>query len=265
MHKNNIILFIILLFVIFIVELYKNKEPFVYNSTIDFYVITMKNEDRLKNIENQIQKQMNIMNTNDNKNNENNSFDFSIQKVDAVVGKNIDIHQLIQQNKIDPNILNENIEDFNKNIDIKKREIGCYLSHLKTYELIKLKNKTENYSVILEDDFKFTDDFMYKLEDTIINVKKNNIDFDFLFLGILGYNGDHIMDNSIFTVPSNSFGTHGYLINNKNIDKIIKKLSFIDCIIDVQIFRKGENKELNVARIDPVIIDTGDFYSEIRL
>ena len=237
MYIYNYILFIILLFVIFIAELYKNKEPFVYNSTIDFYVITMKNENRLKNIENQIQKQMNIMNTNDNKNNENNSFDFSIEKVDAVVGKNIDIHQLIQQNKIDPNILNENMEYFNKNIDIKKREIGCYLSHLKIYELIKLKNKGE-YSVILEDDFEFTKEFMYTLEDTLLNVKKNNIDFDFLFLGILGYNGDNIIDN-IFTVPSNSFQTHGYLVNNKNIDKIIKNLSFIDCIIDVQIFRKG--------------------------
>ena len=259
---NNILLiFILLISILF----FSNTEPFLHTCFVDFYVITMNNPDRVKNIAKQLETQINIMDTNDATNGNKNSFKFSIEKIDAVVGKNLDLNELIQQKKIHPDIANEQLKlnAFDGKVDNRKREVGCYLSHLKTYELIKLKNKGE-YSIILEDDFQLTKEFMYALEDTLTRVKNNNVNFDFLFLGITGNNGDNILDN-VYKVKTPSMGTHGYLINNKSIDKIIEKLSFIDEIVDYQIFKKGEQNELIVLRVNPVIINYGGFVSEIRL
>jgi hypothetical protein len=38
----------------------------------------------------------------------------------------------------------------------------------------------------------------------------------------------------------------------------------MDNILDVQIFKKGEEKELIVYRIDPTIVDQGNYGSDIR-
>jgi hypothetical protein len=51
------------------------------SNTIDYYVITMREPERLKNIENQMKKS-----------------DISINYIDAVVGKNLDIDKYIEKN-----------------------------------------------------------------------------------------------------------------------------------------------------------------------
>jgi len=97
----------------------------------------------------------------------------------------------------------------------------------------------------------------------MIQVKNSDIDFDMIFLGIIGNSGDKIIDN-VYTITLDSWCTHGYLVNNKNINKILEKLSYMDNILDVQIFKKGEEKELIVYRIDPTIVDQGNYGSDIR-
>jgi GR25 family glycosyltransferase involved in LPS biosynthesis len=263
-----IIFFLLILYIVYFRMIYSNMELFDIVNQIDFYVITMGiDQSRLQNIKSQIEKQIDIMDNNDKINNKNNKFTFSIQKVDAVVGKNLNVQELIDQHIITDKIFegaedNPNkVEPFGANIKIRKNELGCYLSHLKTYDIIKSKNKKDGYSVIFEDDFELTSDFIYTLEKTMTTLK--DIDFDFLFLGLLGYNGKNIIDNVYEALPG-SFQTHGYLIKNSNIDKIIEKLKFVDDIIDVQIFKKGGEKELNVLRIDPTIVNQSGFGSEIR-
>lgn len=269
-----IIFFLLILYVVYFRMFYSNVELFDIVNNIDFYVITMGiDKSRLQNIKFQIEKQIFVMDYDDNKNNKNNKFSFSIETVDAVVGKNLNLQELIDKHIITDTIFDgiedhddvktnsNNIEAFGRNVTVRKNELGCYLSHLKTYDIIKFKNK-QGYSVILEDDFELTSDFIYTLEETLTKLK--DIDFDFLFLGILGYNGNNIIDNVYEAIPG-SFQTHGYLVKNANIDKIIEKLKFVDEIIDVQIFKKGGNKELNVLRIDPVIVNQDKFGTEIRV
>ena len=257
-----IIFFLFILYIVYFRMFYSNVELFEIVNSIDFYVITMSKDDRLNNIKSQIEKQIQIIEIDDTKNNKNNKFNFSIEIVDAVVGKNLDL-----QNLFDKNIINEKIcydvektstdnnilENFNNKIENRKNEMGCYLSHLKIYDIIKSKNQ-KGYSVIFEDDFELEPDFMYKLEESILKLKSINFDFDFLFLGgLLGNNDINVIDNIYYT-SENCFQTHGYLINNINIDKIIENLKFIEDILDVQIFKKGLNRELTVLKIDPVIV-----------
>ena len=252
---------------------YSNVELFDIVNNIDFYVITMGiDPNRIQNTKSQIEEQIQIIEIDDKKNNKNNKFNFSIEIVDAVVGKDLNLQELIDNHIITDKIFDgiqsednsNNNEAFGRNVTIRKNELGCYLSHLKTYDIIKYKNKKDGYSVIFEDDFELTPDFIYTLEETMTKLK--DIDFDFLFLGILGNNGNNIIDN-VYEAKRESFQAHGYLVKNANIDKIIEKLKFVDDIIDVQIFEKGGNKELNVLRLDPVIVNQNfnKFGTQIRV
>jgi len=149
----------------------------------------------------------------------------------------------------------------------RKNEVGCYLSHLKTYDLIrdlKNDNKTnKKYSVVFEDDFELAPDFSEILERTLLKLEGLDRDFDMLFLGISGNNGGKVIDNVYQTMPG-SFGAYGYVITNKNIERIIEKMKYIDNIVDVQMFDKGAKKELTTLRLSPVIVNPGSFATTIR-
>lgn len=117
--------------------------------------------------------------------------------------------------------------------------------------------------MVFEDDFELTPDFSAILERTLSKLEDENIDFDMLFLGISGNTGDKVIDNVYYTMPG-SFGAYGYVIANKNIDRIIEKMKFIDNIVDVQMFSKGVKKELTTIRLSPVIVNPGSFATTIR-
>ena len=89
-------------------------------------------------------------------------------------------------------------------------------------------------------------------------VKKaiDTLDFDFLFLGNTKNNyGENIIDN-LYQVNSKKrlCGLYGYLINNKNIDKIIDKTKKIDRPIDVIIEYLSYNNVFNTIIMYPNII-----------
>lgn len=235
----------------FIYSFYHLYEPFNNSLTIDYYVITMSQPDRLRNIEIQSEKLGN-----------------NTKKVDAIVGKTIDLNDLIKRGVLTSNVYDNKGDMFTRVFEKRKNEIGCYLSHLKTYDLIRNSNnknkKTDNsYSVVFEDDFELTPDFSEVLERTLSKLDDENVDFDMLFLGISGNTGDKVIDNVYYTMPG-SFGAYGYVIANKNIDRIIEKMKFIDNIVDVQMFSKGAKKELTTLRLSPVIVNPGSFATTIR-
>ena len=149
-------------------------------------------------------------------------------------------------------------------VEYKKREIGCYLSHYKIYNLIKESQSSSDYTIIFEDDFKITSThFLDDIEKALDNIED---DFDMLFLGNLNNNhGVKIKDN-IYYVDKNEqlIGTHAILINNKNIEKIIKVTSDIDMAIDLKIDSLVKNNKINVLVMYPTIVIQESKDSNIR-
>ena len=229
----SIILIIIVIFFAFLKINYKN-ENFEDSNTLDMYVITLGKEERLENIKNQQNKIIN-----------------KIEIYNGVIGLNLDKNELIKNN-----ILSENY-NLSKNDNHSKREIGVYLSHQNIYKKIKENNK-KGYTVIFEDDFLInSDNLIDEIKKAIDKLNDKNIDFDFLFLGNTTNNyGVNIVDNLYnIDVNNNLYGLYGYLINNKNIDKIIDKTKQIDRPIDNIIQDLSYNKIFNTIIIYPHLIN----------
>jgi len=181
--------------------------------------------------------------------------DENIQLFDAVKGDQLNLCELLKSDKYKQNIL------LNDSETIKKREIGCFLSHYQVYKKIQQLNKP-GYSIIFEDDFSIKSNNLIHEIDLIINkIDGLQMDFDILFLGNLQDNhGKNIIDNLYFIdkdVPL--WGTHAYLINNKNIDKIVRKTYFIARPIDQELGFLSKTGEINTIMVYPnLVVQTYD-------
>jgi glycosyl transferase family 25 len=217
---------------------YNIKEKFKNNENINYYVIHMKNSNNKYNNIIKNEKKLKI----------------PINIYDAVIGKNIDLNNL---SSIDPNI------NFNFNYNYIG-ELGCYLSHML---LIKsLINSSSKYSVIFEDDLNILDNNLNDKINEIIN--KLNDNFDIIYLGNLNNNHyERIIDN-IYTINKLDFlwGTHAYIINNKNATKIYESLLNIDCAIDNKFKNNINNDTFKAYVIYPILVDqnTDELKSDIR-
>jgi GR25 family glycosyltransferase involved in LPS biosynthesis len=233
-----IFIYIVLLIINYIsnINLYKKMqmEYFTNNDVnqVDFYVISLKSLDRLLNIETQ-----------------NKKLNAKINIIDAVNGININQHDLLEAK-----ILSLDFYDMG---NIKRsKEIGCYMSHDKIFNLIKNNTEKKRYSIILEDDFNvIPDDIIQKLNNIIISI--DTLDFDILFLGNTFNNtGLNIKDN-IYSVDKTKYtmGTFAYLINNANIDKLIGLIKPIDSPIDNKFDTLIKNDKLKSLVVYPNIIN----------
>lgn len=240
---NYKLLFIGLLLLIIIVVngfslSYYTYESFVTNDDFKLYVISLKREDRLNNIEEQQTK-----------------IDNKIEIFDAVKGDSLDIEQLIKDGTIS--------DSWRNGPEYKKREIGCYLSHYNIYKKI-LENQNSKYTIIFEDDFQIKSDNLMK--DVKKALDSINEDFDMLYLGNHDNNKGELFKNNIYRIDFNNrlTGTHAYVINNKNIQKIVDETKFVDAAIDWKIFNLSKEKKLNVFVIYPTIVDQSANDSNIR-
>jgi len=210
------------------------NEKFEDSDILDMYVITLGKEERLQNIKNQEDKINN-----------------KIEIFNGVNGLELDINDLKEKNIL------ANYNKLSENYNHKMGEIGCYLSHLNIYKKIKENNK-KGYTIIFEDDFLInSSNFIDDVKKAIKTLNNNNIEFDFLFLGNLNDNhGTNISDN-LYNIDNNTnlYGTHGYVINNKNIDKIIDKINKIESPIDNTIQDLSYNKVFNTIVIYPNLIN----------
>jgi GR25 family glycosyltransferase involved in LPS biosynthesis len=237
-----LLIIIIIIFTFFKPKIY--KELFENNNIFYFYVITLGKKERLENIEKQqskINNKINIFN--------------------AVQGKKLDYDKLKSSNKIIDN------EILSKKYEEKMSQIGCYLSHLNIYKKIKNDYK-KGYTIIFEDDFLITTPYLINEINKSINILKKNIDFDFIFLGNLRNNhGKNIQDNLYYLDKNiNLFGTHGYIVNNKNIDKIINNLNKINTTIDDSIQDLSYKNIFNTFVIYPNLVEQEElFKSTIRV
>ncbi len=222
------------------------------------YVISLKRQERLDNIKLQ-QKYVSE----------------PIQIFDAVKGDKLDLPSLISKGQISP--------DFKTGVGTQyiKREVGCYLSHYELYNKIKsnkpsLSDLSSDYTIIFEDDFTIkTNDFITDVKSIIEEMNKrgsNNAtttgdtsagDFDIIYLGN-HYNNHGKKKTENIYYPDNTkklHGTHSYLINNKNIDKILNALKYIDMPIDNKIQETTRDGSLKVYVVYPVIVSVN--YEEL--
>jgi len=233
---NYVISILLIIIVIIYIFFYPKLTVELFNNSdiLDLYVITLGKKDRIANIEKQQHK------IND-----------KIKIFNAVNGKKLDYNELMTSNIIADD------KKLSKKYDQKMGQIGCYLSHLNIYKKIKNDNKG-GYTVIFEDDFLInTPDLKNEIKKSINILKNKNIDFDFIFLGNLRNNhGKNIMDNLYYLDKNtNLYGTHGYLINNSKIDKIINNLSRIYTTIDDSIQDLSYEDIFNTIVIYPNLVD----------
>ena len=238
----NYIIPIFLIIIVVIFDYYKiniSRTEFFDNNyksvdISDLYVITLGKEERMLNIKNQqskINKKINIF--------------------DGINGLKLNLDELKRKNMLSDN------PNLSKNKNHAKREIGCYLSHLNIFKKIK-KNNKKGYTIIFEDDFLInTDNLLEDVKKAIKTLNSKNINFDFLFLGNSTNNyGAHIVDN-LYNIDNNKklYGLYGYVVNNKNIDKIIDKTNKIDRPIDVIIQDLSYNNIFDTYVLYPHLIN----------
>lgn len=209
---------------------------------IDYYVITMKKPERLENIEKQSEK-LKAQGT-----------PVQIQIVDAVLGVNLNLDELIEQKKLSPEFKEHT--GYHDILQIKK-SVGCYMSHLKIYDMIQEKNGS-GYSVIFEDDFDIASEhFLQDIHNSLNYLKEHNLDFDILYLGTHSGNHGNLLSEKTYEIDKNNNlnGTHAMLINPKNIHRIINHLKFMEQSIDWQFTKLCHEDKLKAYVIFPTLVN----------
>lgn len=237
MKQKYILYLILIILLIVILFLLINSTTIIeyFNSNnIELYVISLKHEDRLKNIKSQEDK-----------------IGEKIEIFDAVKGDQLNTEQLLCDKLID--------NKYSTNDKVKKREVGCYMSHLNIIKQIN-NSRTSGYTIIFEDDFDIVEDtFIKTVRKIITKLEENKIEFDIIFLGNLKTNhGESVIENeNIYKIDQKEdlWGTHGYLINNSKTDKIVDKIKFIDMAIDIKYETLGKSCELIIYVIYPTLVN----------
>jgi len=210
-------------------ESFENDEP-----QIDYYVISMKGQDkRINNIQTQ-QKKINTV----------------INVFDAIIGEDVDMDNVPDQ------IVAEEFKEDSKH---RKREIGCFLSHYYILKLIESDGNPDGYTVIFEDDFNIiVDGFEEKLKSTLDSMSEH--DFDILYIETLSNNmGDPLTDDVCHIDTTKDFyGTQAYIVNNASIDRLLDATWKIDMPIDIKYREAIKSKDLTAYTFCPFLTKSAD-------
>lgn len=216
-------------------ESFQQQQKIHKDPKIQMYVITLRSPVRIQNIQEQQRK-----------------IPHKIDYFDAFLGENLNFQELLDNETLDP----EFFQDTNR----RKREIGCYMSHLMTYHKIREVKEKSQYSVIFEDDFMVDNNFMETLLYDLELLK--NTDFDILYLGnLFDVKGTPFKDNIYKASDEYLWGAHGYVINNKNIDKIINKTKRMYGPIDQCLGDCALNKTLDIFLLHPCLVNQSSYQS----
>lgn len=142
-----------------------------------------------------------------------------------------------------------------------KGTIGCGMSHLLCWE--RIANSDKEYSVVLEDDVYFSDDFEEQFTNAIQNVPE---DFDILYIGCYGCEKNSLQSklfslvgrvnrkyedvNDYVEVPKLTLAAHAYVVSKKGAKKIIELLDGnISFHIDQELQHLSRNNKIKVYAI----------------
>lgn len=161
-----------------------------------------------------------------------NKYNLKATFVEAVNGRYLDLPNLLQKGfvKYDPKMKRY----------LRKGEIGCYMSHIKSWKLIQKSGVP--YGMIFEDDITFVPNFRKKLNEILHSTQ--NIDWDIIYIGRTCYNnsdyrhrkecivGEQIEGDLIYPGIV-GYGNFAYIIKASSIDKILPYMFPIRQPIDV--------------------------------
>lgn len=231
--------FICIIFFIIAVSLISvildTKEMFENGTYIDYYVISMKGQD--KRIDNILTQQQKINAT--------------INVFDAIIGEDVDMN----------NVPNQIIaEDFKKNTKHRKREIGCFLSHYYILKLIESNGNPDGYTVIFEDDFNIVvDGFEEKLKSTLESMSQ--YEFDMLYIETISNNmGERLTDDVCkIDTTKDFYGTQAYIVKNSSIDRLLDATWTIDMAIDNKYTTAIKSNKIKAYTFCPFLTKSTDF------
>lgn len=141
--------------------------------------------------------------------------------------------------------------------------IGCYLSHLHTYQ--KFLDSGKPYAIIFEDDAKIQNKDLYK---TTISKLHNKIpdDWDMILLGYYNHEPNHRFDDEgEYYKFWNFYGLHCYIINRDSAQKLLDLLKPpFSKQIDLNMTSFAEASQLNIYGIKKVDVVQDAPYSDVQ-
>lgn len=147
----------------------------------------------------------------------------------------------------------------------KSGQIGAYLSHYSIMQKIQSSAVKRGYSIIFEDDVSLNRDFINDLNETLIDIDENKIDFDIIYLGYLNNKsklvengGNRVKSTNIYEVNKRRqlFGTHALLINNKKARLISTLNNTITGEVDIHYKNLINEDKLKGFYLKPSIVST---------
>ena len=162
------------------------------------------------------------------------NYDILLNNNNHVNTLNINWFNAIDGTKIiDKNIIfnvNNNWFDPHHFTPMTQGEVGCALSHYKVWELIK--NDNVEYSLILEDDIYFEDNFNEKIKSLINTIPK---DADLIYLNRKALFPDNENQTNDWYKVLYSYWTNAYILTNKGINKLLDS-NFLSNLIPIDEF-----------------------------
>jgi GR25 family glycosyltransferase involved in LPS biosynthesis len=142
---------------------------------------------------------------------------FPLTRVDAVDGKTIDISQYVASEAYKDLLTSERNGYRMRHYELTRGAVGCYLSHIKAYEMAASKNT--DYVMIFEDDVRLlTNDIAKELNEQLKTIPS---DWDVLLLGcvcfVCGKFEAHYEANRFILL-------HGYVVKCASLPNIISLL-----------------------------------------
>lgn len=177
-----------------------------------------------------------------------------------------DMQEITDDNIIFKNTIIEAPYTFDTSIKNKlvRGEIGNYLSHLTLLYKLKELNINDGYTIVFEDDIKFKDNLDNKIRGILGKITD---DFDILFLGNTRKNCGVQYKDEIHYIDKNNvlWGTYGYLINNKNINKLYDSFNHLYVPTDLIMKDLIDSEKINGFVLAPCIViqNFKEFPSEI--
>jgi GR25 family glycosyltransferase involved in LPS biosynthesis len=145
---------------------------------------------------------------------------------------------------------------------LNSEAISTFISHITLMQ--QLKNYSEDYFLILEDDVELVGD----VDSIDMKIKTLPEDWDIAFIG--WYNSNflekpkNVNDDWVFF--REFWGMHAYVVRKESIDKIYSLLVSVDTHIDVQLSRVISRGKLNAYFLkNPIFKQNGTFKSQIKV
>lgn len=221
------ILIIILFILVTTVSIYLPAQQHTTIDNIPIYIINLKNRpDRKRRILNELSKH--------NINHSNTTI------IDAINGNDLNISWLMKKN------IYRNDETIYR--PMRRGEIGCYLSHIKCWDMIA--ESGHDYALVIEDDVVFVDNFKQKINNMLTELA--NYDWDVFCLGrncktSHGFDGfckNGAKINNFLYPDVLGYATFAYIIRSDCIKKILPSMTPITQPIDMVTLEKNRDKEI---------------------